>query len=33
VPLADDVERQWSQIGEIVRGTQLVPEVEGISQN
>ncbi len=29
VPLADDVERQWPQMGEIVRSARLVAEVEG----
>jgi hypothetical protein len=29
VPLADDVERQWPQMGEVVRGASLVAEVEG----
>ena len=29
VPLADDVERQWPQMGEVVRGARLVAEVEG----
>jgi len=29
VPLADDVERQWPQMGEVVRSAGLVAEVEG----
>ncbi len=29
VPLADDVERQWPQMGEVVRSARLVAEVEG----
>ncbi len=29
VPLADDVVRQWPQMGEIVRGRKLIAEVEG----
>jgi hypothetical protein len=29
VPLAPDVERQWPQMGEVVRGDTLVGEVEG----
>jgi hypothetical protein len=29
VPLAGDVERQWPQMGEVVRGASLVAEVEG----
>lgn len=29
VPLADDVVRQWPQMGEVVRTRQLVEEVEG----
>jgi len=29
VPLADDVERQWPQMGEVVRTARLVAEVEG----
>ncbi|MGA5824065.1 nuclear transport factor 2 family protein [Kitasatospora sp. NPDC094028] len=29
VPLADDVERQWPQMGEVVRTSKLVGEVEG----
>jgi len=29
VPLADDVERQWPQMGEVVRGAELVAQVEG----
>jgi len=29
VPLAEDVERQWPQMGEVVRSAQLVAEVEG----
>ena len=29
VPLADDVERQWPQMGEVVRGAALVAAVEG----
>ncbi|MFI8456394.1 hypothetical protein [Kitasatospora sp. NPDC085464] len=29
VPLADDVERQWPQMGEVVRTSRLVGEVEG----
>jgi hypothetical protein len=29
VPLADDVVRQWPQMGEIVRTSRLVAEVEG----
>jgi hypothetical protein len=29
VPLADGVERQWPQMGEVVRGAGLVAEVEG----
>ncbi|MEV7024817.1 hypothetical protein [Kitasatospora sp. NPDC093558] len=29
VPLADDVERQWPQMGEVVRTSELVGEVEG----
>lgn len=28
-PLADDVVRQWPQMGEIVRSKQLIAEVEG----
>jgi hypothetical protein len=28
VPLADDVERQWPQMGEVVRGRELVGRVE-----
>jgi hypothetical protein len=28
VPLSDDVERQWPQMGEVVRGRQLVSEIE-----
>ena len=29
VPLAPDVERQWPQMGEVVRGRNLIGEVEG----
>ncbi|HVQ86797.1 MAG TPA: nuclear transport factor 2 family protein [Actinomycetes bacterium] len=29
VPLADDVVRQWPQMGEIVRSRQLIADVEG----
>lgn len=29
VPLADDVVRQWPQMGEIVRGRELIGQVEG----
>jgi hypothetical protein len=29
VPLAEDVVRQWPQMGEVVRGRALVAEVEG----
>jgi hypothetical protein len=29
VPLADDVERQWPQMGEVVRTSRLVADVEG----
>ena len=29
VPLADDVVRQWPQMGEVVHGRQLVGEIEG----
>ena len=29
VPLADDVERQWPQLGEVVRTSKLVGDVEG----
>ena len=29
VPLADDVERQWPQMGEVVRSARLVAQVEG----
>ena len=29
VPLADDVERQWPQMGEVVLGADLVASVEG----
>ena len=29
VPLADHVERQWPQMGEVVRGARLVAEIEG----
>lgn len=29
VPLADDVVRQWPQMGEIVRGRELIGEIEG----
>jgi hypothetical protein len=29
VPLAPDVERQWPQMGEVVRGRDLIGEVEG----
>ena len=29
VPLAADVERQWPQMGEVVRGAELVAQVEG----
>ncbi|MFJ8438796.1 nuclear transport factor 2-like protein [Kitasatospora griseola] len=29
VPLAEDVERQWPQLGEMVRTSELVGEVEG----
>ncbi len=29
VPLGDDVERQWPQMGEVVRSARLVAEVEG----
>ncbi len=29
VPLADDVVRQWPQMGEIVRGRELIGRVEG----
>jgi hypothetical protein len=29
VPLADDVVREWPQMGEIVRGRRLIGEVEG----
>ncbi len=29
VPLADHVERQWPQMGEVVRSAQLVADVEG----
>ena len=29
VPLADDVVREWPQMGEAVRGRQLIGEVEG----
>ena len=29
VPLADDVVREWPQMGEVVRGRQLIGEVEG----
>ncbi len=29
VPLADDVERQWPQMGEVVRSAGLVAQVEG----
>ncbi len=29
VPLADDVERQWPQMGEVVRTSALVAQVEG----
>ena len=29
VPLADGVERQWPQMGEVVRSARLVAEVEG----
>jgi len=29
VPLADDVVRQWPQMGEIVRTSQLVADIEG----
>jgi hypothetical protein len=29
VPLADDVERQWPQMQEVVRGADLVASVEG----
>jgi hypothetical protein len=29
VPLADDVERQWPQMGEVVRTAELVAQVEG----
>jgi hypothetical protein len=29
VPLAEDVERQWPQMGEIVRSSKLVADVEG----
>ncbi|WP_157570705.1 hypothetical protein [Microtetraspora malaysiensis] len=29
VPLASDVERQWPQMGEVVRTSKLVGEVEG----
>jgi len=28
VPLADDIERQWPQMGEVVRGRELVAAVE-----
>lgn len=29
VPLAEDVERQWPQMGEVVRGRELIGKVEG----
>ncbi|GAA4842234.1 hypothetical protein GCM10025787_24340 [Saccharopolyspora rosea] len=29
VPLADDIERQWPQMGEVVRGRERVAAVEG----
>jgi hypothetical protein len=29
VPLADDVVREWPQMGEIVRGRELIGQVEG----
>ncbi len=29
VPLAENVERQWPQMGEVVRGAELVASVEG----
>jgi hypothetical protein len=29
VPLAPDVERQWPQMGEVVRGSKIIGEIEG----
>ncbi|MFG2417222.1 hypothetical protein [Streptomyces goshikiensis] len=29
VPLAPEIERQWPQMGEVVRGSKLIEEVEG----